>query len=338
MAETNRQNELTPKIDYVPAKINIENIEDIANYVDDVVARYVNVLVTEETKSDATDARKQLKDTQNEIHDARMKIKELQEQNFSDIEKRLVEMENKSKDAWRKVQDQIAELDKIAAEKEAKKREDKIKQYMIDKNADYNIDLKRLTWSQKWLKRQSFTSIFEEVDEQFETLKKADQALLVEEQSIKQIAKALDLEPDSYVAMIGTHEFTEIQALMDKANETKKARLEAERADREKKMRQLEDERQRDEAIANYEKEQAAKAPVQEPITKDADVSTDIPVSDPAPSYVEANEAPLPKTEQPEFKVKRIIVNIDSNGYKRLLRFMKLENIQYKIEDYKMEE
>lgn len=303
MAENELQT-LKPKIDFKAAEISIANIDDIQNYVDGVVEKYVNVLITKETKSDATDARKQLKDTQNELHDARMKIQEMLNESYTPIETKLKQMEDKAKDAWRKVQDQIAELDKIAAKEEADKREKAIKGYIIDKNKDYDIDVKRITWAANWLKKQTYKTIFAEIDEQFELIVKADRALEVEKQSITQIAKALNIEPDAYIAMVGSHEFTEIQALMDKAVETRNKRIAAEAAEHAKKVAE--------------KHEDVAEA-------KPKDVQTEKPVE---------NKNVNTGNQSDSYKIKKLVVYVDKGKYERLLRFMQLEDIKHKFEDY----
>lgn len=299
---------LQPQIEFQAPIINISNIVDIQEYVNNVVDKYVNVLVTDETKDDAKEARKQLKLVKEQLKSARDEITKKLTENYTPLENQLKEMETQAQNAWRKVQDQIAELDKIQAEKKANERRQKIEAYINEKNADIQFDTSRITWGSKWLTTETYTNIFAEVDEQLQTIKKADEALENERVLIGELATAWKLDPDVYVSLVGFGDIETIKNRMKQAVETRQKREAFEQAERERLLAE----------------KTAPKTPLVE-VEREVVQSVDEQVK---PSPVQQE---VPKTLR---KVKTLIVNVNVDEYKALIAFMKQNGIQHKFGNY----
>lgn len=299
---------LQPQIEFQAPIINISNIGEIQEYVNNVVDKYVNVLVTDDTKDDAKEARKQLKLVKEQLKSARDEITKKLNENYTPLEKQLKEMETQAQNAWRKVQDQIAELDKIQAEKKANERRQKIETYINEKNQDIQVDTSRITWGSKWLTTETYTNIFAEVDEQLQTIKKADEALENERVLIGELATAWQLDPDVYVSLVGFGDVETIKNRMKQAVETRQKREAFEQAERERLLAE----------------KTAPKTPQVE-VNHEVVQSVDDEIkTSPAPREV-------PNTLR---KVKTLIVNVNVDEYKALIAFMKQKGIQHKFGNY----
>lgn len=321
---------LTPKLDFSPAVIKISNIEDIKNYVHDVVAKYGNVIVTDDTKADATDARKQLKATADELKEVAKKINDKVLENSTPIIAELQKSEKEARNAWRKIQDQIAELDKRNAEAKAKERELKIKEYIVEKNKEYNIDLKRINFGAKWYTTETYKNIFANIDEQFETIKKADHAKEVEKVSIATMARINDLDIDTYVALLDTTDYTEVTALIAKAIENRKQRLEAEKKEQERII-EAEKQKQRD----LLKQDDVKPNNVNRVANSDSNVTIETPDSVFVPQVNKSALKEQPEPNKDIRKIKQLILNVNADEYNRVKEFLNKNNIQHKFSEYK---
>lgn len=321
---------LTPNLEFSPAVISISNLDDIKNYVHNVVAKYGNVIVTDDTKSDATDARKQLKATADELKEVAKKINDKVLENSTPIIAELQNSEKEARNAWRKIQDQIAELDKRNAEAKAKERELKIKEYIVAKNKEYNIDLKRINFGAKWYTTETYKNIFANVDEQFETIKKADYAKEVEKNSIATMARINDLDIDTYVALLDTTDYTEVTALIAKAIENRKQRLEVEKKEQERII-EAEKQKQRD----LLKQDEVKPNNVNRVANSDSNVTieTHDNVFVPKGNKNVLKEQPEPNKEIR--KIKQLILNVNADEYNRVKEFLNKNDIQHKFSEYK---
>lgn len=321
---------LTPILDFSPAVIKISNIEDIQKYVHNVVAKYGNVIVTDDTKSDATDARKQLKATADELKEVAKKINDKVLENSTPIIAELQKSEKEARDAWRKIQDQIAELDKRNAEAKAKERELKIKQYIVEKNKEYGIDLKRINFGAKWYTTETYKNIFANIDEQFETIKKADHAKEVEKNSIETMAKLNNLDVNTYVSLLDTTDYTEVTALIAKALKNREARLQAEK---EEQDRIIEAEKQKQRDLLKVEEQKQTTVNRVENNGSNTTVETQNSVIVPEDTQNVSKEQTEPNKSIR--KIKQLLLNVNFDEYKKVKEFLDENSIQHKFSKYK---
>lgn len=316
------EKELQPKLNFAPAVIEINNMDDMKKFVSEVVTKYGDVLVTDETKADATDARKQLKDTADGLKDVVKKINEKVAENATPIVTELNKLERETRQAYRKVQDQIAELEKKKAQEKAEQRRQKISVIIETSNTVFEIDTQRITWGPKWLTTETFTNIQNEIEEQMRTIKQADDALKAQEEAIVMVAESYGLEQEAYLSLIGVKPFDEIKQIMNQAVKNKRAREAQEAAEQQQIL----------EAKQNKQNETKEMQPVvneeaNEPEQKQVNVNTPHEVK----NSTEGKSEPIISEQK---KIKNLAVLVDKREYDLLAKFMVDNNIKHKFTNY----
>lgn len=317
--------EILPKVTFEPAKFEIENWEFVKSHIEEIINKNDNLVVTEETEKVSDDERKELDKLINAMSRARIDAKNNMLANFTPKEQALMALEGRMKTASDNIKQQVKSFKDKRAADEAREKAKKVTEIIDEVVNETEIIPDRIIWDQKWTKNATFKSIRANVEEQVENLKAYDSAIQAQKDVINIAAEALDLEPDGYIAMIGTSSIAEINDVMKKAHDRKINRAEIERQAEEAK-RVAEQGIIEDDVIDPTELQREADLEKAQQIIEDK-YNEDVPVDKPV-DIVDNSK----KDEAPKTKVKYIkYPEITGEQWRALLAFNKEHGIKIQV-------
>jgi len=317
--------EILPKVTFEPAKFEIENWEFVKSHIEEIINKNDNLVVTEETEKVSDDERKELDKLINAMSRARIDAKNNMLANFTPKEQALMALEGRMKTASDNIKQQVKSFKDKRAADEAREKAKKVTEIIDEVVNETEIIPERIIWDQKWTKNATFKSIRANVEEQVENLKAYDSAIQAQKDVINIASEALDLEPDGYIAMIGTSSIAEINDVMKKAHDRKINRAEIERQAEEAK-RVAEQGIIEDDVIDPTELQREADLEKAQQIIEDK-YNEDVPVDKPV-DIVDNSK----KDEAPKTKVKYIkYPEITGEQWRALLAFNKEHGIKIQV-------
>lgn len=207
-----------------PAYIEAPNLDDLVANVDQMLAKYREFPVVDETYDKAKELRAEVNAGIKNISDQRKKIEKEVLGNWPEIKSKMMAIEKSGKAVSDLMKDQMVPI-------ENERREQRRAVVMNDVAAIANendIDWARIQFNEKWLnKTYSRNDMIDEINAQISQLKKDDELLALQTEQIEVEASGLGLDPTPYLSMLGMRDFGDIKAQMHRDNEIKKAREEA---------------------------------------------------------------------------------------------------------------
>lgn len=253
-------NELTTEMKvgviFKPSTIEIQNEENLKQYVDDKVAFYGSLVFTDENISEAKQSRTELNKIKNSLDAERKKIK-------SEFQKPLTEFEGKIKKYTSQlglVIDGIKEDIDSFESKQTAMRFEKLQELLSEMMVSHNLtddDLKDLEIDKSWYNATAFTKKGEPSKKTIETIHNKlgyielqKQQILSSKQAVKEFAELSGLDPYAWENLIDRGLTT--ADVIEKIKQS----VEQKRLDLEEKERQRIAKEEYDAAMARLAKEQ----------------------------------------------------------------------------------
>lgn len=207
-----------------PAYIEAPNLDDLVANVDQMLAKYREFPVVDETYDKAKELRAEVNAGIKKISDQRKKIEKEVLGNWPEIKSKMMAIEKSGKAVSDLMKDQM-----VPIENERKEQRRAVVMNDVTAIANENdIDWARIQFNEKWLnKTYSRNDMIDEINVQISQLKKDDELLALQTEQIEVEASGLGLDPTPYLSMLGMRDFGDIKAQMHRDNEIKKAREEA---------------------------------------------------------------------------------------------------------------
>ena len=207
-----------------PAYIEAPNLDDLVANVDQMLAKYREFPVVDETYDKAKELRAEVNAGIKNISDQRKKIEKEVLGNWPEIKSKMMAIEKSGKAVSDLMKDQM-----VPIENERKEQRRAVVMNDVTAIANENdIDWARIQFNEKWLnKTYSRNDMIDEINAQISQLKKDDELLALQTEQIEVEASGLGLDPTPYLSMLGMRDFGDIKAQMHRDNEIKKAREEA---------------------------------------------------------------------------------------------------------------
>lgn len=218
------------KLELKPAEVKALNINDIVDNVDELLKKYRDFPVVEETEKVSKDNRAVLNKTVDKIKRVRIDTESELLGNWSETKDKMLSIESKGKEVADLIGKQLKELEE---QHKAKKRI-MVDREIIKLSNEVNIDSKRITFNPKWLnKSYSWVDMQNEIHIQLDTFIKDDELKALRIHDLEIVAKELGIDVQPYVTLIEYRDIADIKKQMRTDVEIKRAM-----AERDKKVKE----------------------------------------------------------------------------------------------------
>lgn len=242
-------NGLDFSVDFKESEIAIAHKEQFETAVKAYAKKYEEWTVTADTLQDAKDVRAEMRKNNKLMDEKRKEIKKK-------FNKPLTEFEDWIKDQKAEIQKVIDPIDKGIKEQETLEQEERRKKMMVEIEEyapNYGVTVDEITINPSWTNKEYFTTkgklnkkALNEICGEMKSVKAEKDQLEANKVLISNYAKAVGLEPDSWVVLVEDGSTPQdLMKQIDQAIKSKNDRLEAE-----KKKQEYDD------AIAGLEKNQ----------------------------------------------------------------------------------
>ena len=237
------------KVDFKPSEITINNETKLKELVDVTISRYGSLVFTDDNIPEAKQAKADLNKVAKLLDDQRKAVKKEYSKPLKEFETKINGYTNQIKLVSEGINESISAFE----ESEKAKRLDKLVSTIEEISPNYGIDSSELTINPSWLNKGNFTTkgelnkkTLEEVIFQMKQIADANKRIESEKAIIGNYAKAVGLEPESWVAQIENGLFaSELMKQIDATVAAKREREERElreqqaQAEYEKAMKEL---------------------------------------------------------------------------------------------------
>lgn len=259
---TDLTTQLEFNVDFTPSQITINNEAKLKELVDATIARYGTLIFTDDNIPEAKQAKADLNKIAKLLDDQRKAVKKEYSKPLKDFETKINGYTNQIKLVSEGINESISTFE----ESEKAKRLDKLVSTIEEISPNYGIDSSELTINPSWLNKGNFTTkgelnkkTLEEVTFQMKQIADANKRIENDKAIIGNYAKAVGLEPESWVAQIENGLFaSDLMKQIDATAAAKREREERElreqqaQAEYEQAMKELK-ERQVDSNIIDQE-------------------------------------------------------------------------------------
>ncbi|MFW8619052.1 DUF1351 domain-containing protein [Enterococcus innesii] len=247
------------KVDFKPSEITINNETKLKELVDATISRYGSLVFTDDNIPEAKQAKVDLNKVAKLLDDQRKAVKKEYSKPLKEFETKINGYTNQIKLVSEGINESISTFE----ESEKAKRLDKLVSTIEEISPNYEIDSSELTINPSWLNKGNFTTkgelnkkTLEEVIFQMKQIADANKRIESEKAIIGNYAKAVGLEPESWVAQIENGLFaSDLMKQIDATVISKREREEQEEKDRlarieyDEAMKELEEKQVNDKTI-----------------------------------------------------------------------------------------
>lgn len=202
---TDLTTQLEFNVDFTPSQITINNEAKLKELVDATIARYGTLIFTDDNIPEAKQAKADLNKIAKLLDDQRKAVKKEYSKPLKDFETKINGYTNQIKLVSEGINESISTFE----ESEKAKRLDKLVSTIEEISPNYGIDSSELTINPSWLNKGNFTTkgelnkkTLEEVTFQMKQIADANKRIENDKAIIGNYAKAVGLEPESWVAQI----------------------------------------------------------------------------------------------------------------------------------------
>lgn len=202
---TDLTTQLEFNVDFTPSQITINNEAKLKELVDATIARYGTLVFTDDNIPEAKQAKADLNKIAKLLDDQRKAVKKEYSKPLKDFENKINGYTNQIK----LVSDGINESISSFEESEKDKRFEKLKATIEEIAPNYEIDANELEIKPAWLNKGNFTTkgelnkkTLEEITFQMKQIAAEYKRIENDKAIIGNYAKAVGLEPESWVAQI----------------------------------------------------------------------------------------------------------------------------------------
>ncbi|MFS1032921.1 DUF1351 domain-containing protein [Enterococcus casseliflavus] len=202
---TDLTTQLEFNVDFTPSQITINNEAKLKELVDATIARYGTLVFTDDNIPEAKQAKADLNKVARLLDDQRKAVKKEYSKPLKEFETKINGYTNQIKLVSEGINESISTFE----ESEKAKRLDKLVSTIEEISPNYGIDSSELTINPSWLNKGNFTTkgelnkkTLEEVTFQMKQIADANKRIENDKATIGNYAKAVGLEPESWVAQI----------------------------------------------------------------------------------------------------------------------------------------
>lgn len=224
--------------DLTPANIEVPDLDALVENVDNMLAKYKEFPVVEESYGKAKDLRSEIAKTIKDISDQRKDIEKRVLGNWPDVKKKMMSIEKQGKQASDLLKSQM-----VPVENERKERRREVIMNDVTSLAnEQGVDRDRIQFNEKWLnKTYSRNDMLSEINSQISQIKKDDELRALKISQIEVESGSAGVSPEPYIAMLAYRDLADVKSQIHRDVEIKQAKLdEAKRVQEETIKRQQE--------------------------------------------------------------------------------------------------
>lgn len=229
---TDLTTQLEFNVDFTPSQITINNEAKLKELVDATIARYGTLIFTDDNIPEAKQAKADLNKIAKLLDDQRKAVKKEYSKPLKDFETKINGYTNQIKLVSEGINESISSFE----ESEKNKRFEKLKATIEEIAPNYEIDANELEIKPAWLNKGNFTTkgelnkkTLEDVTFQMKQIAADNKRIENDKAIIGNYAKAVGLEPESWVAQIENGLFaTDLMKQIDATVAAKREREERE--------------------------------------------------------------------------------------------------------------
>lgn len=227
--------DLQYEVVYEKPTITIKNYDQLVALADDAVAKYSNMVVTEETVKEAKASRAELNKLSKALNDRRIEIGKDYKQPFDEFKAQVDAIIAKIKFVSTPIDDAIKKLD----EQEVSKRQTYMTTTLEEYLPAYNLTAEEVPWQiehPEWVTNGTFWTkagkpaqkLIRAIGEFLNTINAHKERVNSDKAAAEAYAQAHDLEPDGWVKMVDDGKsFTEVRMAIDDVLMKRKAEADA---------------------------------------------------------------------------------------------------------------
>lgn len=220
-------NEITRVNDFelknlVPAKVEAPGLDELVAHTDEMLKKYREFPIVDDTYDQAKQARKELRNTVESIAKTRKETEKVLIADWTIIKDKITSIEKSGKQADKLMTEQMQVIEESRKDKRRQVIENEVNKIATENN----VDTSRIVFNPKWVNvTYSHKDMVSEIESQLIQIRKDDELRALQINQIEIAAQSLEVDPDPYVSMLGLRDLEDIKGQIQRDHDIKQARL-----------------------------------------------------------------------------------------------------------------
>lgn len=220
-------NEITRVNDFelknlVPAKVEAPGLDELVAHTDEMLKKYREFPIVDDTYDQAKQARKELRNTVESIAKTRKETEKVLIADWAVIKDKITSIEKSGKQADKLMTEQMQVIEESRKDKRRQVIENEVNKIATE-NA---VEMSRIIFNPKWVNvTYSHKDMVSEIEAQLVQIRKDNELRALQINQIEITAQSLQVDPDPYISMLGLRDLEDIKGQIQRDYEIKKARL-----------------------------------------------------------------------------------------------------------------
>lgn len=236
-------NEITRVNDFelknlVPAKVEAPGLDELVAHTDEMLKKYREFPIVDDTYDQAKQARKELRNTVESIAKTRKETEKVLIAYWTIIKDKITSIEKSGKQADKLMTEQMQVIEESRKDKRRQVIENEVNKIATENG----VNISRIVFNPKWVNvTYSHKDMVSEIEAQLVQIRKDDELRALQINQIEIAAQSLQVDPDPYVSMLGLRDLEDIKGQIQRDHDIKQARIaEAQRVQEEAIAKQKE--------------------------------------------------------------------------------------------------
>lgn len=236
-------NEITRVNDFelknlVPAKVEAPGLDELVAHTDEMLKKYREFPIVDDTYDQAKQARKELRNTVESIAKTRKETEKVLIADWTIIKDKITSIEKSGKQADKLMTEQMQVIEESRKDKRRQVIENEVNKIATENG----VNISRIVFNSKWVNvTYSHKDMVSEIEAQLVQIRKDDELRALQINQIEIAAQSLQVDPDPYVSMLGLRDLEDIKGQIQRDHDIKQARIaEAQRVQEEAIAKQKE--------------------------------------------------------------------------------------------------
>lgn len=220
-------NEITRVNDFelknlVPAKVEAPGLDELVAHTDEMLKKYREFPIVDDTYDQAKQARKELRNTVESIAKTRKETEKVLIADWTIIKDKITSIEKSGKQADKLMTEQMQVIEESRKDKRRQVIENEVNKIATENG----VNISRIVFNPKWVNvTYSHKDMVSEIEAQLVQIRKDDELRALQINQIEIAAQSLQVDPDPYVSMLGLRDLEDIKGQIQRDHDIKQARI-----------------------------------------------------------------------------------------------------------------
>ena len=220
-------NEITRVNDFelknlVPAKVEAPGLDELVAHTDEMLKKYREFPIVDDTYDQAKQARKELRNTVESIAKTRKETEKVLIADWTIIKDKITSIEKSGKQADKLMTEQMQVIEESRKDKRRQVIENEVNKIA----AENGVNISRIVFNPKWVNvTYSHKDMVSEIEAQLVQIRKDDELRALQINQIEIAAQSLQVDPDPYVSMLGLRDLEDIKGQIQRDHDIKQVRI-----------------------------------------------------------------------------------------------------------------